>query len=232
MIPLNDLFAFHVGGQTDFQLDYRVTVRAGGTPYGCLVQSVRELWKRFRGVRDDWFQRDICQIEIEELEQRMTIVGHTESFAGRRDAVSLQQKRLHLIELQKHIENDEREFVRFYSQAAAIWKHLGFDQNPPTPERLSELEAERQEHYARCRIALDLLANGRPLANTLEMIQCLPSSMRERIYRQCLGIGLDEKQARSSRERLVNWYQNFTPDIPEPLPLRMEDIRETLLIAA
>lgn len=227
VIPIQTLLDFHVGGQTEFQLDYRVTIRAGGTPYGCLTQAVRELWKRFRGVRDDWFQRDICELEIEELESKLTDNVYASSFPGRRDAITLAQKRLHLVEINKHVENDEREFCRFYGQASAIWMNLGFDREPPTRDRIEQLEMERREHETRCQIALDLIGGG-VQPNTVSLIQCLPGEMRDRLLRTACGFVEDKNEGDEIRRRTINAYLSYSPDIPAPIPISLNEARDVL----
>ena len=45
---IETLLAEHQHGHSDFQMDFVITVRNGGTPYGCYKQSLRELHKRWR----------------------------------------------------------------------------------------------------------------------------------------------------------------------------------------
>ncbi|MGQ0633046.1 MAG: hypothetical protein ACT4QC_00395 [Planctomycetaceae bacterium] len=225
LISLETLLSFHRGGQTDFQNDRFVTVRAGGTPYGCLVQSLRELWKRFRGLRDDFAQRELLRIDIEELAE--TSVG--ESFAARRARVELARKRMALIEVEKHIETDSREFMQFYCQAAAIYAHLGLAERPPTKDQIDLLDRERWEHNILCTLAIDCMAGAGPLRNTIELIQCLPTEGRERILRRAFGpTPMNQQTHRPHVESLIQWYLNYTPNLPAPLSLTADQSRGIL----
>lgn len=72
MAPLSNaslraLLKDHQDGHSDFQADYFITLRAGGTPYGCYKQALRELSKRCRGLRELHIQRKLLLLEITEL---------------------------------------------------------------------------------------------------------------------------------------------------------------------
>lgn len=222
MIQLTELLALHRTGQSDFQNEYFVTIRAGGTPYGCFVQALRELWKRFRGLRDDLANQELLRIDIAELAQR----PRDGSFDAQRAAVAETQKRRALIECEKQIENDRASFLQFYSQAAALYVHLGFDREPPTPERLQTLEAERWEHNILCGIAADYMVGMPPQKNACALIQCCPPAMRQRILRRAFGPNFNDQDARLRyTQTLVDWFLNYTPDIPVPMTLTEAESR-------
>ena len=72
MENLKELLQDHQTGMSDFQDDYLVTARAGGTVYGQYKQSLRELYKRFRGLRELVYGeggQKLLDIEIEELQE-------------------------------------------------------------------------------------------------------------------------------------------------------------------
>ena len=51
-VSLDDLFADHQGSHSNFQMDNFITIRSGGTAYGQYKQSLRELHKRWRGLKE------------------------------------------------------------------------------------------------------------------------------------------------------------------------------------
>ncbi|KKM01248.1 hypothetical protein LCGC14_1796300, partial [marine sediment metagenome] len=114
---LQDLIADHQCGMSLFQLDHFVTSRAdyggGGTTYGRYKQSLRELWKRWRGLKGLYPERALLLLDVEELDARSRR-WLCRSITRRRARVECAQKRLHLVELDKTIEDTEREFLRFY----------------------------------------------------------------------------------------------------------------------
>ena len=73
----------------------------------------------------------------------------------------------------RNLAEREREFARFYAQAAALRDRIG----PINDGRRAELEAEYWAYHARKRAALDLRASGRLDRSTLEMLWALPGPM-------------------------------------------------------
>jgi hypothetical protein len=229
MIPLEALLADHQLYHSDFQMDSLITVRAGGTRYGCYKQALRELWKRYRGLRDLYSQQALLVIDIEELveEVRSSECGvrngelpapHSElrtpnSFAQRRSAVHLASKRLALHEIAKNIEDTEREFLRFYAQAAALKNCLG----ELNPQRRAELDREMWEHKFKSAAAIDFMTAGRLSANTVESLQSCPVEMRKRLARDVLDP--------ARHNSLIDWFLAYSPELPEFEPLAVNDVR-------
>jgi len=71
MTQLKNLLDDHQTGMSQFQDDYFVTTRAGGTLYGQYKQSLRELYKRFRGLRELTCNQERLSIDIEELKEKI-----------------------------------------------------------------------------------------------------------------------------------------------------------------
>ena len=219
MTPIATLLSFHRCGHTELQMDRFITVRAGGTPYGCFVQALRELWKRWRGVTDAAHDREELLYRIWKLEGR----------GDRWSAIRLKRRRRALEELEFRIECDRLELCRFYAQAAALYAHLGFDRDPPTPERLEQLDRERWEHNVLCAIALDAIDGSGLRRATAEMVQCLEPQQRARVLRRAYGPDpLRQGGTRGHVESLVQWYLNYSPDLPEPKPLTEADRADLL----
>lgn len=212
MISISTLLADHQLYHSDFQMDSLITVRAGGTRYGCYKQSLRELWKRYRGLRDLYVQHEMLSIDVDELNSR---ASETE-FDRRRVAVQAASKRLALFEIQKNIEDTEREFSRFYSQAAALKDCIG-DLDAP---RRAELDREMWEHRLRSAAAMDFMALGRLSQNTIELFHACPVEMRNRLAAELLNS--------DRHQELIAWYMSYSPEIPTLEPEREFDVRRLI----
>jgi hypothetical protein len=223
MITLDSLLAFHNSSMTDFQLDRFVTIRSGGTPYGCFFQALRELHKRLRGVRSDYQMRRKLAVKLKHYREIAAGTGYKAELA----AIRVDELTDALEYCEKHIETDEREFLRFYSQAAGLFVHLGFDKQPPTREQIDQLDRERWEHNAICAIAENHI-NGQPPGNTISMIHSMPPEMRARVLRTAFGEATNHQERTRHLDRLANWYLNYTPDLPQPLALSESETREVL----
>lgn len=131
-------------------MDSFITVRSGGTLYGCLKQALRELHKRWRGLRQLYEQRQKTQ----------------HGFAEQ-------------LEIDLVIRDTEREFMRFYGQAVALRRSLGLSDGEAMPDDLRErLDVEMWHHRIRSMAAIDYLATGRLQRPTIELLQCCPVEMR------------------------------------------------------
>jgi hypothetical protein len=224
MIQLQTLLALANSSHTEIQLDRFITVRSGGTPYGCLFQSLRELLKRFRGLNSDYCERRKLLLRIERFESLVNGDG----FKARLAAVKLDEARFGLAEVERHTRNDEREFLRFYSQAASLYCHLGFDREPPTPERLEELDRERWEWRILADAAMSYMSSGGIGQNIVALVQCLEPPMRKRILTRMFGTGGSPDDRRRSLDALVNWFLAYDPGLPSPLALSEEESRRLL----
>lgn len=227
MIALDALLVYHNSSQTDFQLDRFVTIRSGGTPYGCFFQALREMFKRFRGVRADYIARRKLHVRLKRYQQLAAGTDYRAELA----AIRIDETLDALEYTEKQIRTDEREFLRTYSQAASIFIHLGFDREPPNPVRLEQLERQRWEHHALCAVAQAHI-NGQPPGNIISVIQSMPGEMRSDVLRRCFGDGNSTSGRASQLDRLANWYLNYVPDLPEPLALSESESQEVLRCCA
>lgn len=200
-----DFLQDHQSAHSDFQMDYFITVKSGGTPYGCYKQALRELSKRTRGIEQLRFDRERLLVDIAELEarQRKWIRGR---FARMRDAIDLRQKRSQLAEMDRAIDETRREHDRFLQHA----EHYRATVGELTDERRAELDADMWEHRIRCMAALDLMTCGRLQRNTIEFLVSIPREMRQRLVES----GLAEGQ----HQRLIEWFQNHDATETEQIP--------------
>lgn len=224
MISLNALLSLHNSSMTDFQMDRFVTVRSGGTPYGCLFQALRELHKRLRGIRSDYIERLKLEIKLQRATQVASGDGHKSELAR----IKACELSFAIEYCERRTKTDQREFLRFYAQAAALYTHLGFDRCPPTAETLARLEEERWEHHALCQVAESHI-NGSPPGNVVSMVQSMPADLRFRVLRRCFGEASDHAGRKRHLDALANWYLTYVPDVPEPLALSEDEAREVLL---
>ena len=74
-MKLQDLLQDHQLFHSQFQQDYFITLKAGGTLYGQYKQALRELYKRFRGLRETICDKRIAEIKIRRLEQEIEKQG-------------------------------------------------------------------------------------------------------------------------------------------------------------
>jgi hypothetical protein len=211
MIGLDALLLHAQMHHSEFQMDRFITVRAGGTLYGCYRQACRELMTRWVSLCDRWQRREL------QAERRKRYS------AGDSKRAAMKAIRVRQSELSGMLDDAEvqREFLRFYGIAASLHRALDFDKSPPTADKLRELDVEFWDHQIRAMLALDLMTAGSPQRTTLEMIQCLPVPQRKEIWSQCLAND-------DAKTRCVNWYLEFMVDLPKPLELSPAEGAELL----
>jgi hypothetical protein len=127
---LTTLLSDHRHFHSEWQCDYAITVRAGGTPYGCYVQAVRELHKRWRGLRELYANAKSPD-------------GPAERF----EAAGV-------------IRDTEREFLRFYGQAVALRRSLGLADDQAMPDDMRErLDVQMWSYRLRAMAAVDFITS-------------------------------------------------------------------------
>ena len=211
MIGLDELFSDHQLYHSDFQMDHLITIRAGGTVYGQYKQALRELYKRYRGLKGLYSERELLQVDIDELDEKAT----DNRFEARRNDINRKTKLMNAQEMDKNIEETEREFKRFYAQAAALKEQVG----ELTPERRDALDRDMWDFKIREMAAVDYLTTGRLGVNTVEFIGSLPSEMRQ---------GVLEQISPAKQVALIEWFETKNPSAVA-LPETQADIK--LLLA-
>lgn len=202
---LNDHQLYH----SDFQMDNIITVRAGGTLYGQYKQALRELFKRYRGLKQLYTERELLQVDIEELTEKLETI---ERFERRRAEINRTQKIMSIEEMYKNIKDTEREFKRFYAQAVALKNQIG----DLTPEKRNKLDQEMWEYKLKEMACVDFVSQGRLSNVTYEMLISAPAYIRFKL--------LDEIK---DHEKLLNWYES-KDDISLQLSIQEVNIKTLL----
>lgn len=209
------LIADHQLGMSEMQLDRFVTSRAdyggGGTTYGRYKQALRELWKRWRGLKGLLGERALMELDVEVLDM-MTRRWFCRSVTRRRARIELEQKRLQLQEVDKTIEDTEREFVRFYQQAEALKQVVG----DLTPARRDQLDREMWAHNLKAAAALEVITTGRVGHNTVMFIQAGPCEWRKPLLLEIFGGGDNQEERARYRADLVKWFLEHEPEVALP----------------
>lgn len=209
MMSIRQLIADHRPFHCEFQIDALIIARAGGTAFGAYLQSVRELWKRLRGLIDAYLQEVAIGFELERLTRVCDESTVNDDLRRIQQAAALEEIRLTRADT-------EREFLRFYGQAAALKEHLG----ELTPERRRQLDEDLWEHRLKCHAAVDFLSQGRLSAGTVEFLQACPIAMRRRVAALVLN---PERHS-----ELVDWYLNYDPELPAPLEIDRRELPRLL----
>ena len=210
MIPIADLLADHQEFHSDLQMDSFITVRNGGTLYGCYKQALRELAARVRALRERFFALEQLKLEID---------AHLSTNTPR-DRLLASQKRLTLPEAVHALEHTEREFGRFYAQCLALREKLKVTgvEFPLDGATRHRLDCEMWIHHIKCQAAIAALGGGRLGSSTIELLQSLPNEMRNPI--------LNEIFDRGGVDRLISWYLQYEVDLPLPPSLpHLEPLR-------
>jgi hypothetical protein len=203
-MSLKTILGDHRHFHSSWQIDHAITAKSGGTLYGCYRQSVRELHKRWRGLRGLYSER------VKLLEDCETAIG-----------VQRCETRLQAVEADHVIADTEREFVRFWGQAVACRRALGLDDAEPMPEDLRErLESEFWEHQIRAMAAIDFITTGRLSRNTVEILAATKGDQRRRLVSAILNP--------QAHDTLIQWYLGHEPELPEPVEVLASSPREAI----
>ena len=190
MLDLQTLLNDHEMYHSELQQDQFITVRAGGTLYGQYKQALRELYKRFRGLKGLYYDRDKLQIDIDEASTKY--VSSCE-FQARRDKLEQDKRKLDMVELQKNVEDTEREFKRFYQQAHSLKSVIG----ELTPEKRNKLDKDMWLFKIKEMCVIDLVSAGRLKNTTYELITCLDKEDRMPLLEEI-----------KHTDKLLAWYES------------------------
>jgi len=190
---LQELIKDHRLYHSEFQQDYFITTRSGGTVYGQYKQSLRELYKRFRGLKGLYHDRDMAQVDLDELEEKILNEDNFDKFEQRRNKLNFDKKSLDMIEMNKNIEDTEREFKRFYQQAYSLKMAVG----ELTEEKRNELDKAMWLHKLKEICAVDFISSGRLKNTTVELINSVPVVERKELLAEV-----------KDHAKLLEWYDN------------------------
>lgn len=199
MFNLQDLLQDHRLYHSEFQQDYFITTRSGGTLYGQYKQALRELYKRFRGLKGLYHERDMAQVDIDELKSGFLNKKYS-GFEYRRKTLELNKKELDMIEMEKNVEDTEREFKRFYQQCVSLKKTLEEKHGELTEELRNQLDKEMWIHKLKEICAVDFISTGRLKNTTVELINSIPVEDRKEL--------LQLVNNNSGHTELIEWYDN------------------------
>ncbi len=213
---LKTLLDDHQTGMSQFQDDFLVTTRAGGTLYGQYKQALRELYKRFRGLRELTSNNVRLQIDIEELEEKVKF-KQVSGYKLKRAEIDYKEKVMLMEESQRAISDTKREFMRFYQQAAHLKEQIG----ELTDEKRHQLDIEMWEFKIKEMAVIDWITSGRLRNSTFEFLHACPKEMKARLAN---AISLE------NQDKLIEWYdtkeeQHIPNDLPEiEMPNNIDDI--------
>lgn len=176
MIDAEMLLKDHQLFHSQFQQDRFITIKNGKTPYGCYRQALRELHKRKNSIDDARLDEAEVLVDIDEAEENFKS-GNGSAFDRRRQEIKLVRLKKRLENIRHSIAEMQREFDRFHEQASGLKDSVGH----LTDERREQLEAEFWEQQIRSSLAVEILVYGKPGTSTLELLQCVPPDMRQRL---------------------------------------------------
>ena len=196
---LKELLDDHEIYHSNFQIDNFITVRAGETLFGQYKQSLRELFKRYRGLKELYVAKELLLVDMEELEFNQK--NHPGSiFERRRDKINLAKYCMNLEDLERNISHTEREFRRFYGQANTLKAEIG----DLTISKRNKLDLEMWEHKLKSMVAVDYITKGRIGENALTFIRSIPKEIRKPLLAEI-----------KDQRALLEWFDNFDTPLPE-----------------
>lgn len=198
MINLEDLLKDHQLYHSELQQDFFITARSGGTLYGQYKQALREVYKRIRGLRESYCDREKLQIEIEE--QKYIMENDADEFKRRYAEVEWKRKVMQQEEADRVLKETEREFRRFHAQALTLKTKLVEKHGELTEAVKKALDEDMWDYKIKENMVMDLRTTNRVGKSTLELVQCLPKQKRLEL--------LEKIKAPEKIQALMNEYEN------------------------
>lgn len=190
-ILLKDHQLYH----SELQQDHFITKRSGGTHYGQYKQALRELFKRFRGLKELYYNKEKLIIDTEEMEEFVKVEEN--KFELRRKKLELEKFKYDMIELEKNIQDTEREFKRFATQAHSLKAIIG----DLTDEKRAKLDKDMWMFKLKEMAYMDFITTSRLNQNTLAFISSLDREDR-----------LETLTMVQDHDRLFSWYEHKDQD--------------------
>ena len=207
---LKELLDDHQLFHSKFQQDQLITTKGVGTPYGQYKQSLRELYKRVRGYREDVANRDQLIVDIDELEWELEN-SELDQFEARRKEIELKRKIALLEESERLVKETAREGKRFYQQAVALKNMIG----ELTSEKREKLDREMWVEKIKWMGMIDVLTKGRVGTNSLEFAMALDGVAREEVKRLFQNPAELEKDVEKNARLLANNMAAQMKELPE-----------------
>jgi len=177
---------------SQFQQDYFITARAGLTEYGMYKQALREVYSRYKTLKDIYFNRDSILVDIDE--QKYISENSEDEFERRRAEIEYKRIIFSMSEVDLNIKETEKEFKRFVEQAMYFKNKFG----KLTDEDKKRLDEEMWFAKIREMCVVDLITTGRLKNTTYEIIIALPSVTKNKIL----------AEIKTEKDKLVEWYEN------------------------
>lgn len=192
MNELKQLLKDHQVGMSEFQDLYFVTAKTGGTLYGQYLQALREVYKRFRGLRQQISDHKRLLVDLDEAKYNSENEDLSE-FDRRRAYIDYLEKSALQEESLRAVDATKREFITFYKQAVYLKSKIG----ELTKEKREKLERDMWLFKAKEQVCIDLVSRGRLSNNTYEMLHALPKDIKLK--------ALDDIK---DSNKLLSWYEN------------------------
>lgn len=176
-----DLLKYCETGMSEYQKDYFVTIKNGGTVWGMFRQSLRELKTRVSNLES-------LEIEMEELELMTSLSKFLSFLPIFSTRYKSKKNRLRdMKERKSFLEHDIKQFKCQASICYDILKKSGCD----IDSIKGRYKLEQEEWYFKSleRIHLDLLSTGNISRQTHEMVSSLDTTSRNRIEKLLISGG-------------------------------------------
>ena len=187
-INLKKLLQDHQLYHSEFQQDFFITTKAGGTEYGQYKQALRELSGRYTGLKNLYAEKELLQIDIDELSEKKG----KDKYEKRRNEIKKTQKIMNMEDINKNISETEREFKRFYQQAVALKEKIG----ELTDVKRDILDRDMWEYKIKEMAAIDWITTSRLSKGTIEILMCIPKEMRFKLLNEI-----------KDQAGLIGWYE-------------------------
>ena len=184
--PFGDLERAH----SDFQIDNFIVAKNGaGTEWGRYKQALRELHKRWRGLKQLELDERRLAVDVDEAKKDLTLErtkDEPDAYAIRRLEIDLLEHAMHAEDLTQGRGEQEREFGRFFAIASALKESIG----EVTPAKRAAMERDFWTASLRAQALLDLATAGRVSQGVAGAVAALPPTERAAVIGS-LGSGRD-----------------------------------------
>jgi hypothetical protein len=168
MNNLDTLFADYNPNHSEYQIKNYIIGLNGRTQYGQYKQALRELYPRYLNIKKNIAHIANLEVELDEWGQKQRPDEGSKRYKLLQAEKVLKQSLI--VEAKNRLTTQLHEFKQFYSIATQIKSEIG----TLTPEMINALEADYWETTFKEKIALEILAQGRPSKGTLETILAMP----------------------------------------------------------
>ena len=172
---LRDLFEDLQLGQSWFQNSFFVVNKNGVTDYGKYKQALRELYTRYRALRDYAFEIRKLRLQIKKKERELSVVK--DELEKEIILVEKRELELKLEETYRTLSQSKKEFIHFFE----IAKHFKQLFGKLSEDDKDKLEQEFWMEKFKIMLSIDLSLHGKPSQGLLENLVSLPIEMQNKI---------------------------------------------------